>query len=135
AHPRQFADALWTFDHNCADDRFVTQSGASLQRIAHVKLKRIFIARYAGDPALRPRRICIRAFAFRDDSHRAALCSLQCKAETGDAAADHNKIVFLHPNRILSIKRVLPKNTANTSTEFGLIISIGCKLSVSTTST
>src|SRR5213076_1474514 len=40
--------------------------------------------------------------------------------------------VFLHPNLILSIKRVCPKNTATASNEFGLTVATGCKLSAST---
>ena len=132
---RQLTNAFWTFDDNCADHRFFTKTGARLERIAHMKLKRIFIAGHAGDPALRPGGVCIGTFTFGDDSYRSVLCRFQRKTQTGNAAADHYEIVFLHPNRILSIKRVLPKNTATTSSEFGPAISTGRKVSASTSST
>jgi hypothetical protein len=41
----------------------------------------------------------------------------------------------LQANRMLSIKRVLPKETANSSTLFGPSISTGFNVSASTTST
>src|SRR6266478_2768821 len=100
-----------------------------------MQLKGIFVARYAGDPALRPCRVRVRTFAFRDYCDRAVLCRLQCKAQPGNAAADHDEIVFPHVSRMLSIKRVLPKTTATASNDFGLTISIGWKLSASTSST
>src|SRR2546421_8099313 len=126
---------LRTFSHTRADVRFVTQPGAGLKRVAHVQLKVIFIACDAGNSALCPGGICVGPFAFCNDGYRTVPGRFQCKTETGDAAADHNKIVFLHPKRILSIKRVLPKNTANTSTEPGPAISTDCKVIASTTLT
>src|SRR5581483_4438861 len=131
----QFANALRTFGHNGAHDRLVTQAGAGFKRISHMQLERIFIARHAGDPALRPRCVRVGAFAFRYHSHRPVLCRFQCKTQAGDTAADHHEIVFLHPNRILSINRVFPKNTASASKEFDLTISMVCKVSAWTTST
>src|ERR1700686_286491 len=56
---------------------------------------------------------------------------LQSEAQTSNAAADHDEIVFLHASRMLSIKRVLPKKTASARNEFGLTTSIGCKFSES----
>src|SRR4029079_13678113 len=103
-------------------NRLVTQASASFERIAHVQLERIFIARHAGDPTLRPGVICVGAFALRYNSHRSVLCCFQCKTQAGDTAANHHEIVFLHPNRILSTKRVLPKDTASASNEFGLTV-------------
>src|SRR6266496_1496944 len=129
----QLADALRTFSHNRAYDSFVTQTRSRLKRVTHMQFKRIFIARHAGDPALRPSGVCVRAFAFRHHSHRAVHCHFQCKTQAGDTAADHDEI--LHPKRILSIKRVFPKNTATASNEFGLTVVMGCKVSASTSST
>src|SRR5262245_13268613 len=70
----ELADTLRTFGNNCAHNRLVTQACASLECVAHVQLERIFIACHAGDPTLRPGGICVRAFAFRYDSHRSVLC-------------------------------------------------------------
>src|ERR1041384_2811937 len=131
----QFADALRTFGHNRAHDALVTQPGASFERIAYMQLKRVFVARHAGDPTLCPGCICVGALAFRYNSYRSVICRFQCKTQASDTAANHHEIVFLHPNRILSIKRVFPKNTASASNEFGLTVSTCCKVSASTSST
>src|SRR5437763_4000193 len=128
----QHVDALRTFGHKCAHDRFVTETGAGLKRIAYVQLERVFIAGHARDSSLRPSGVCVGALAFRYHSHRTMLCRFQRKTDASNAAADHKEIVFLHASRILSIKRVLPKNTASASSEFGLTISTGCKVSAST---
>src|SRR6266480_8051307 len=93
---RQLADAVGTFGYNLANHPFSTQSGAGLKHIAHVQLKRIFIARHAGDSALRPRCVCVRAFAFCDDSYRSMPGGFQRKTEPGDTAADNDKIVIFH---------------------------------------
>src|SRR5213079_3359698 len=92
----QLADALRTFGHNRAYDCFVTQTGSRFKRVTHVQFKRIFIARHAGNPALRRSGVCIGAFAFRYNSYRAVLCRFQCKTQAGDTAADHHEIVLLH---------------------------------------
>jgi hypothetical protein len=60
--------------------------------------------------------------------------------ETGIEDAGYSKAqaglpASLQTNRILSIKRVLPKRTANSSTLFGPAISTGFNVSVSATST
>src|SRR6266849_4961178 len=131
----KFADSHRTLGDDRADDFFFAEAGADIERVAHVQLKRILLARHAGDPALRPGRVRVCAFAFCNDSYRAMLRHLQGKAQSSDAAADHDEIVFLHGSRMLSIKRVLPKKTASASNEFGLTTSIGCKFSASTRST
>src|SRR5205814_6690575 len=43
------------FGHYRADDILVAQTRAGFERVAHMKLERIFITRHAGDPSLRPR--------------------------------------------------------------------------------
>src|SRR4029450_9380384 len=131
----EIADAFRTFGDNCAHNRLVTQASASLECVAHVQLERIFIACYASDPTLRPGGIWVGALAFRYNGYRSVLCRFQCETQAGYTAANHHEIVFLHPNRILSIKRVLPKATASASSEFGLTVSTGCKVSESATST
>ncbi len=131
----KFLNSCRSFGHNRANNSFVAKPGARLERVAHMQLEGIFVARHAGDPALRPRRVRVRTFALRDHPHRAVPGRFQCKTEPGDAAADHDEIVFLHPTRILSIKRVWPKKTASARSEFGLTTSIGSKFLASTRST
>ena len=58
------------------------------------------------------------------DRHR------QCRLQMGAGLP-----ALLQANRVLSIKRVLPKNTANRSTEFVLTTSTGFNVSASATST
>src|SRR5262249_50716129 len=57
--------------------------------------------------------------------------------ETPELASDTDaqRRPSFYPSRILSIKRVLPKNTANRSTEFALTTSTSFNVSASATST
>src|ERR1043165_18750 len=135
AELRQLSNALGGFGHNRPHHRFVTKTRTGFKRISYVQLERIFIARRTRDSALRPGRIRVGAFTLCDDGNRTVPGRFQCKAETGNATADYRKIVFPHPNRILSIKRVLPKKTATASSEFGLTTFTGSKVSTSTTAT
>ena len=61
-----------------------------------MKLERILVARHAGDPALRPGRVRVGAFAFRDHGDRTMRRRLQGEGQPGNAAADDDEIVFLH---------------------------------------
>src|SRR3954470_24776159 len=97
-----------------------------------MQFKRIFVTRNACDTSLRPGGVGVCAFAFGDHRNRSLFCRLQGESQPGDSTADNDKIVRLHAKRILSINRVLPKNTASASTAFGLTESIGCKVSPST---
>src|SRR5205814_2653612 len=117
--------------HNRAHDLFVAKPRASFQRIAHVQLERIFITGDAGDATLRPSSVAICAFAFCDDGDRSMFCRLQGKAQTGNPAPDNDKTEFLHVRRKLSIKRVLPINTASAITASGRNASSGCNFSLS----
>ncbi len=128
----KLADSRRPFGHDRAHNVLVAKSRPRFERVAHMQIERIFVARDAGNAALRPRRIRIGAFAFRNHSHRAVLRRFQGKTQPRNAAADHDEIVFLHSKRMLSINRVLPKNTASASSEFGRTDSIGCKVSAST---
>src|ERR1700736_4493307 len=100
-----------------------------------MQLEAIFVARHTSDSSLPPRRVRVRPFALGDDRHRTILRRFQRKAKPCDTAADDNEIVFLHPNIMLSIKRVFPKKTARARSKFGPGNSIGCKVSASTRST
>src|SRR4030095_1045473 len=131
----QLADALRTLGHNRAHDCFVTQTGSRFKRVTHVQFKRVLVAGHASDSSLRPSGVCVRALPFRYNSYRPVLRRFQCKTQAGDTAADHHEVVFLHPKRILSSKRVCPKNTASASNEFGPTVSMRCKVSASTSST
>ena len=75
---------------------FVAEPGAGFERVAHVQLEGILLARYARDAALRPGGVGLRAFAFGDDRDRPVPGRLQGKGQSGDAAADDDEIVFLH---------------------------------------
>ena len=132
ADVHQLANCFRPFRHDGAHDFFVAKPGAGFERIAYVQLKRIFIARHTGDPSLRPCRVAVGPFAFRDHCHRTVLRRFQGKAQTCDPAPDHHEIEFLHFSRRLSISRVLPMKTASAMTAFGRKVSRGCKLSAST---
>src|SRR5436305_662473 len=106
--------------------------GTGLKRVAHVQLERIFVTRDAGNAALRPRRVAVGPFAFRDQGDGTVLRRLQGKTQAGDSAPDHNEIEFLHVSRKLSIKRVLPMKTASAMRALGRNTSSGCKFSRST---
>src|SRR4029450_10228633 len=133
--PCELADTFRPFGHNRAYDCFVTQTGSRFKRVTHVQFKRVLVAGHASDSSLRPSGVCVRALPFRYNSYRPVLRRFQCKTQASDTAADHHEVVFLHPKRILSIKRVFPKNTASASNEFGPTVSMGCKVSASTSPT
>src|SRR2546421_8444384 len=86
SQPDQILDSRRRFRDDCADALFVTQSRPGFERIAHVQLKGIFVARHASDSALRPSRVCIRTFPLRDHRDRTVLCRFQSKAQPGNAA-------------------------------------------------
>ena len=50
----EFADARGAIGNDRADDLFVAQSGAGIERVAHVQLEGVLAAGDAGDSALRP---------------------------------------------------------------------------------
>src|ERR1043166_2931492 len=81
------------FGHDRADNLLVAQTRAGFERVAHVQLERIFIARHARDAALRPRGIRVRTLAFRNHCDRSILRRLQGKAQPGDTASYDDEIV------------------------------------------
>src|SRR4029079_11578852 len=97
-----------------------------------MQLERIFITRNARNPALRPRRVAVRPFAFGDHGNRTVLRRFQGKAQARDPAPHHNEIEFLHVSRKLSINRVSPTKTASAISAFGRKFSSGSKFSAST---
>ena len=105
----QFSNAFRAFHDNRPHGGFVTKPRTRFQRVAHVKLEGIFIARHARDSALSPRCIRISALTFGNDGDRAVLRGFQGKAQAGDAAPNHDEVVFLHRSWMLSISLVFPK--------------------------
>src|SRR3954466_13153955 len=83
----QILDPRRRFGHNRTDDLLIAQTCAGFERIAHVQLERIFVARHARDAALRPRRIRVAPFAFRDYRDRSVPRGLQGEAQARDSAA------------------------------------------------
>ena len=75
----QLANPRRAFRHNRAHGRFVAKPGARFERVANMQLEGIFVARHAGDAALRPGGIRIGPFAFRDHRDRAVLRRLQAQ--------------------------------------------------------
>ena len=97
-----------------------------------MQLERIFIARDASNPALRPGRVAVRPFALGDHGDRTVLRRFQGKAQARDPAPHHNEIEFLHVSRKLSINRVSPTKTASAISASGRRFSSGSKFSAST---
>src|ERR1043165_1998103 len=121
----QLRYAFRSLHHDSAHRRFVAKPGPGFERIPDMKLERILVACHAGDPALRDCRVRIHALALCDHRDRSVVRCFHGKRQTGDAAADDNKIVLLHERRTLSINRVLPKNAAATRSEFASASSTG----------
>ena len=95
--------------------------GAGFERIAHVKLKRIFVARHTGDPSLRPCRVGVGPLRFVITATEPCCAAFRAKLKPGDPAPDHHEIVnSSHFSRRLSISRVLPMKTASAMTALGL---------------
>src|SRR5437764_1581922 len=77
----QILNSRRRFRDDCADDLFVTQARAGFERIAHVQLERIFVARHASNSALRPSRVRVRPSPFCNDGNRTVFCRFQSKAQ------------------------------------------------------
>src|SRR5438105_12095681 len=130
----QLLNPLRTFHHNGSHSRFVTQIRACFESVLHMKFERIFITRHASDSTLRPRGVGVGSLALRNHGDRTMHRRLQSKRQPGNATADHDEVVFLHGSRILSIKRVCPKETARAMSELGCTNSRGCNVYASTNS-
>ena len=75
----QLRNARRAFLDDGADDVFLAQSRARRERVAHVQLERILLARDRRDAALRVIRVRLRAVLFGDDGHASARRDLQRK--------------------------------------------------------
>ena len=93
----QLADALRPVAHDTAHHRLIAKPRARIQRIAHMRLKRIRLIRHRRNPALRPRRIRLRLRLLRNDGHAPRARRLQRKAQPRDPAADDDVVELKHP--------------------------------------
>ena len=97
-HPQlnQFRDACRAFLDDGADDAFLAQARARRERVAHVQLERILLARHRRDAALRVIGVRLRPVLFRDDGHAPARRDLQREGQPRDAAAENEKVELFH---------------------------------------
>ena len=75
---------------------FVAQARARFERVAHMQLERIFLARHRRDAALRVIRVRFRAVLLRDDGHAPARRDFQRKRQPRNAAAEDEIIKLFH---------------------------------------
>src|ERR1700693_4926468 len=66
----QILNTRRSFHHDGADNLFVTQTSAGIERIAHVQFEGIFVAGHTRDASLRPGSVAVRALPFGDHRHR-----------------------------------------------------------------
>ena len=85
----QLLDAGRAFLHNAAHDRLVAKPATGVERVAHVTLERVLLARDSGDTALGVVGVGLGAALFRDDRDGAGVGDLERKRQSGDAAAQH----------------------------------------------
>ena len=100
-HPQfdQLRNPRRAFPDDGADDLFLAQPRARRERVAHVRLKRILLARHRRDAALGVIGVRLRAVLFGDDGHAPARRDLQREGQPRDAAAENEKIKLFHADR------------------------------------
>ena len=76
----QILNSRRRFGHDRPDDIFIAQTRARFERVAHVKLERVFITRHAGDSALRPRGVRVLPLSLGDHGDRSVLRRFQGEA-------------------------------------------------------
>ena len=92
AQADQLADHLGTVAHDRLDGGAVAQPGAGAQGVLDMRFERIVHAPDAGDPALRVGGVGVGAAGLDQHRDAAARRGLQCEAQTGDPAADYQKV-------------------------------------------
>ena len=92
----QLRDARRPFLDDRAHDVFLAQTRARRERVAHVRLEGILLARHRRDAALRVIRVRLRAILFGDDGHAPARRDLERERQPRDAATENEKIKLLH---------------------------------------
>ena len=80
--------------HDLFDRRPVANARAAHQRVVDVFLERVGIVHYRCDAALRVIRVAFAELAFGDDHYLSVFGGFQREAESGDTAADDQKIRF-----------------------------------------
>ena len=92
----QLRDARRAFLDDGADDVFLAQARARLQRVAHVQLERILLAGHRRDAALGVVGVRLRAVLLGDDGHAPVRRDLQGERKPRDAAAENEEIELFH---------------------------------------
>ena len=88
----QLVDSGRAFLDDTAHDRLIAQPAPGGERVAHMALERILLARHGGNATLRVVGIRLGPAFLRDDCNRAGVGHLERKRQPGDAAAQHQKI-------------------------------------------
>ena len=83
----QFLDAGRALLHNATHNCLVAKLATGVERIAHVALERVLLARDGGDSALSVVGVGLSAVLFGDDRDGAGVGDLESKRQTGDATA------------------------------------------------
>ena len=111
------------------NDCLVAKARARCQCVAHMQLEESSpLVTQAMPPcahAVLLPRLCVSCH----DCDRPVTGRFQSETQSGNTAADDDKIVFSHGSWILSISRVFPKKTARARTASDVIRSTGCKVS------
>ena len=69
---------------------------AGFERVAHVQLERILLARHRRDAALRVVGVRLRAVFLRDDGHAPVRRDFQREGQPRDAAAEDEEVELFH---------------------------------------
>ena len=105
----QFLNPRRAFLDDGADDAFLAQTRARRERVAHVQLERILLARHRRDAALRVIGVRLRAVLFGDDGHAPARRDLERERKPRDAAAENEIIKLFHGTGKLTQRRQAAK--------------------------
>ena len=94
AETDEVADAVGSFVNDELDDVAVAEAGAGIERVVDVSLEGVLRAPHRGDAALSERGVADREAILGEQRDGAALGRLEREEETGDAAADHERVAF-----------------------------------------
>ena len=92
----QFLNGFRTFTDNRPDYVFRTETGPGIECIGDVFVERVVFALDTGNPTLSPGSVRGSRIPFRDNRHRAVFACPQGKTQSGNSAADYQKVVGLH---------------------------------------
>ena len=83
----QLGNARWAFFDDRADRRFLAQPGAGLERVAHVRLEGVLLARHGRNAALGVVGIGLGAVLLGNDGHAAVRGNFQGERKPRNSAA------------------------------------------------